>query len=433
MIRLRAWGGAAALALLVPTVAAAQPGNPFSALFGRAPQETGKEYTAVQFRSTAGSQWGQTLQADFAQSETVPEGLAASADLNLLAEFVRERLQLVGQGRYSYQEYRQQPAFGAPGFDAGGRVSFKATTRLALEANAQFTRSPYFQMQWLQPQIYAPPPLPADTAAILLLGNDSVEVGAGVSHRLTQRSTLSASAFTRQTHYDDVIGHDFSSRGGRATWTRSLTRTLGLRAGYARDEMRQKTLGGPDERFTNELLDIGVDFSKGFTMGRRTTFSFATETAMLRQNGGPRQLRLNGNATLERRFLRSWVAQLSARRATEFVPGFRAPLFTERGSMALAGNLSTRLLFQAQAEAARGEVGVGDARQFRSYVGSTTLTIAATRHIGVFTQYVYNHYQMPPDPLSLVALPRMARQAVSIGVRTWVQLLDKKKVPSDPR
>ena len=432
-IRLRAWCGAAALALLVPTVAAAQPGNPFSDLFGRAPQASGKEYTAVQFRTTAGAQMGQTLQEDFQQSEVVPEGLAGSADASLLAEVIRSRVQIVGHGRYSYQEYRQEPAFGAPGFEVGGRANFQATTRLALQASGQFVRSPFFQLMWAQPEFYAPPTLPNDSAAILLQGNDSVEASAGLAHQLTRRSNISASAFARETRFADVVGHDFSSRGARATWTRSITRSLGVRAGYAREEMRQSSATAADELFVNELLDVGIDFSKGFTMGRRATFSFATETSMLRENGGPRQLRLNGNATFERRFLRTWVTQLSARRSTEFVPGFRAPVFTERGNLSLAGYLAKRLLFQTQAEAARGEVGVGDARQFRSYLGSATLTVAASRHIGVFTQYVYNHYQMPPDPLALVAAPRLKRQAVSIGVKTWVQLLDKKKVPIDPR
>lgn len=432
-IRLRAWCGAAAFALLVPTVASAQPSNPFSDLFGRAPQASGKEYTAIQFRSTTGAQWGQTLQEDFQQTEVVPEGLAGSADANLLAEYIRSRVQAIAHGRYSYQEYRQQPAYGAPGFDTGGRVNFQATTRLSLQASGQFVRSPFFQMMWMEPEFYVPPTTPIDTAAILLMGNDSLEASAGLAHQLTQRSSLSASAFTRQTRFDDVVGRDFSSRGARGMWKRSITRSLGVRAGYSREEMRQTSGAGAEERFTNELLDIGIDFSKGFTMGRRANFSFATETSMLKENDGPRQFRLNGNAMFSRHFLRTWITQLSVRRATEFVPGFRAPLYTERGGASLAGYLAKRLLFQAQAEVARGEVGVGDARQFRSYVASSTLTIAATRHIGVFTQYVYNQYQMPPDPIALVAAPRLSRQAVAIGVKTWVQLLDKKKVPIDPR
>jgi hypothetical protein len=433
IIRLRAWAGAAALALLVPSVAAAQPPvNPFADLFGRAPQESGREYTAIQFRSTTGAQWGQTLEADFEQSDTVPEGLAASADANLVGEFIRDRVQAVAHGRYSYQEYRSSPAYGAPGFDVGGRVNFEATTRLSFEGTGQFVRSPFFQMLWTDPQFYAVPTLPADSAAVLLMGNDSAEASAGVTHQLSPRSSLSASAFARETRFDDVVGYDFTSRGARGLWKRSLTRSFGVRAGYSREEMRQQA-GAGEERFTNELIDLGIDFSKSFTMGRRTTFAFSTETSMLKENAGPRQFRLNGNASLERRFLRTWVAQLAARRATEFVPGFRAPLFTERGSLAFAGYLAKRLLFQMQGEAARGEVGVGDARQFQSYIGSSTLTVAASRHIGVFAQYVYNHYQMPPDPLALVSVPRMSRQAVAIGVKTWVQLLDKKKVPRDPR
>jgi hypothetical protein len=91
------------------------------------------------------------------------------------------------------------------------------------------------------------------------------------------------------------------------------------------------------------------------------------------------------------------------------------------------------VLFNANGEAGRGEVGIGDARRFISYNGDATLTFGITRHLGVFGQYLYYHYQMPPDALALVSAPRLSRQALSIGVRTWVSLIDKEKVPRDPR
>jgi hypothetical protein len=273
---------------------------------------------------------------------------------------------------------------------------------------------------------------PVGGSAILLLENDSVEANAGVVSQLTRRTNVTASAFTRETRFTSAPDHNFSSRGARGMWTRSLTRSLGLRAGYSREELRQTT-GGVDERFINEVLDLGVDFAKAFTMGRRTTLSFSTETSMLRENGGHRRFRLNGNVGLERRFLRTWVAQVNARRATEFLPGFRGPVFTERGRVSLAGYLASRLLFEMHGEGTRGELGVGDQNEFVSYTGDSRLTLAVTRHLGVFAQYLYTHYQMPPDPQALVTVPQLSRQGVSVGVRTWVSLIDKKKVPRDPR
>jgi hypothetical protein len=433
MIRSRAWGGALALALLVPAAAAAQaPRNPFADLFGRAPQRTGREFTSVQFRTTTGVQVGQTLEADFEQSDVVPDGVAGSTDANLVAQYMRDRVQAIGNGRYSYQEFRQTPAFGTPAFDAGGRVNLKATTRLSFQADGQFVRAPFFQALWLAPEAFGPSAAPSNVPAILLLQNDSIQAGAGFTGQFTKRSSLSATAFTRETRFELSPDNNFTSRGARAQWKRQLGRSFGLHAGYGREEMRQRSTDR-DERFVNELVDVGVDFSKSLSMGRRTMFGFATETALISENGGPRQFRLNGTVMFERRFLRTWITQLSARRATEFMPGFRGPVFTERGHAELAGYFAKRLLFNLGGEGGQGHVGIGDARQFISYTGNATVTFGMTRHIGLFTQYAYYHYQMPPDPFALVTVPRLSRQAVAFGVKTWVSLIDKEKVPRDPR
>jgi hypothetical protein len=420
------------LATLVPAAAAAQtPRNPFADLFGRGPVTSG-EFTSVQLRSTAGAQIGQTIEADFENAQAVPEGLAAGGDVTLTAEHMRSRFQVAGQGRYSYQEYRQPPAFGAPAFDAGGKVNYQATNRISLYGGGHFGHSPYFRMMWLSPAMFGPSLPTGDNAAILMLGNDSVEGSAGMLAKLTRRTSFSVDGFTRQTVFEDDAAPEFSARGGRATVRQQLNRSMALRAGYGREEARESSPEG-DLRFVNEILDIGVDFSKSMSMGRRTNFAFSTETSVVRENGGPRVYRLNGNVGLERRFLRTWVTIVSARRATEFIPGFRGPVFTENGRASLAGYFTKRLLLNANADGGRGEAGITDSRHFTSYTADAALTYAITRHIGVFGQYAYAHYQMPQDPLSLIAVPRLARQAVSVGVKTWVSIFDKEKVPSDPR
>lgn len=433
IIRSRAWCGAAALALLVPAVAAAQPPrNPFADLFGRAPERTGREFTAIQFRSTAGAQVGQTLEEQFQQPDTViPDGLSGGADGTLSLDYVRDRVQIVGQGRYSYQEFRREPAFGAPAFDTGVRADFKPTTRLSFHGGGHFTRSPFFQLMWLgpdRPGVVSP----MDRSAILLMKNDTVEGSGGFTSNYTKRSSIDVSGVARRTRFEFLPQHDYSSVGGRAQWKRQMTRDLAIRAGYGREQLRQQAPEG-DLLFVNELVDIGVDYSKSLSFARRTSFSFGTETSLLRENDGPRRFRLNGNVLLEHRFQRSWIVQLSARRATEFLPGFRAPVLTEHANLAVAGYLVKRLLLNLSADGGQGEVGFNDPRKFVSYTGDAKLTFAVTRHLGVFTQYLYYHYQNPPEPQTLFLLPQVARQAVSVGIQTWISILDKEKVTRDPR
>jgi len=115
------------------------------------------------------------------------------------------------------------------------------------------------------------------------------------------------------------------------------------------------------------------------------------------------------------------------------VPGFIGPVFTEHGNASLAGYLTKRLLFNASGDGGRGAVGRTNGNQFISYTGNAALTFGVTRHLGVFGQYGYYRYQMPSDPLALVPVQHLSRQAVSIGVKTWISIIDKEQVPSDPR
>lgn len=429
--RARAVCGALTLALLTPIAAAAQQSNPFADLFGRAPERTGQEFTAVQFRTSVASQVGQTLQEDFAPADAVPEGLAALADASLLGEYMRDRVQAQATGRYSYQEFRGTPAFGAPAYDAGGRVNFEATTRLSFQGGGQFVRSPFFQTLWLTPEGIVPPGTPLD-AAVLLMPNDTFELNAGFISQYTKRSSVSISGFTRETRFSELSDQTDQIRGGHALWKRQMNRVLAVHAGYGRDQLSQSR-GGIEQRYTNELLDLGVDFAKSLTMARRTTLAFATETSVTREGVGARHFRMNGTIAFEHHFLRTWRTQLSAKRATEFLAGFRGPVFTERGRASLNGYLGNRVLLNVDAEAGKGAVGINDQHQFISYTGHGKLTYAMTRHLGVYTQYGYYNYQMPPDPLAIVTAPHLARQAVSFGFQTWVALIDKKKVPRDPR
>lgn len=431
MIGSRAICGVLALAALVPAAATAQSRNPYSDLFGRAPQRTGKEFTAVQFRSTAGAQMGWTLENEFTPPDTViPEGISAGGDAYLTAEYIRRRVQIAANGRYSYQEYRQEPAFGAPAFDTGIRIEVRPRTRLSLQGGASFARSPFYQLMWLRPDLTSPLP-PVDQSAILMLQNDSLEASAAVISHYTSRSSLELSGVRKETDFESSPQHDFSSVGATIMWRRQMNRNVSVHGGYSQEQLRQRfTLS--ETRFTNERIDVGVEYGKSLSFARRTSFGFGTDTSLVRENDGPQRFRLNGNITLDHRFARTWALQVAARRGTDFLPGFRAPVYTDHAHVAVAGYLAKRLLLNLNADGGQGAA-LSDPRKFISYAGNAKVTFAMTRHLGMFTQYVYNHYQMPADPLTLFLVPKGARQAVSIGVETWVSILDREKVTSDPR
>jgi hypothetical protein len=428
--------GAVALSLLAATVAGAQDRpeprrNPFADLFGRAPDKTAKEYTRLDFNTLSGVQSAQTLDGDLREANGIQDGISGSAAAMLALEHIRDRFRARAHGRGSYQEFRQERPFGAAAYDGGAQLTVQPATRLVFDASARVTRSPFFHTLQLSPFDLSRPALPADSFAIRLLNNTSYEGAAGVVSNYTRRSSVTASVHRRETLFDESRQNNFSSSGAEIQWKRRMSRDLSVHAGFGRDEVRQRR--DDASPFVNERIDIGVDYSRSVAVGPRTALSFSTDTSVVRENDGPKHYRVNGAIDLDKRFNQSWQAMIGARRSTDFLPGFGQPVLSDRGHASLAGYLTRRLSLNVNAAAGRGQLGFGDARAFHMYSGDARLTVAVSRHIGIFTQYVYYHYQLPPDASSVVLVPRLSRQALSIGFQTWLPIIDKDKVSRDPR
>jgi hypothetical protein len=433
IVRARAACSAVALALLVPVAAAAQGRpNPFADLFGRVPDRPGGAITRVDFRSTAGAQWADIGEHTADNGDGVPDGLAGRADGELQLLHLGTRLQSQGHARYMYQEYRREPVFGSPGYDAGGQVVLKATNKILIDAGGQFTHAPFFHILPTTSEAFgwvAPPG--GDPFIAYLIDNDSFEGHGGITAEYTKRSSVSLSGRWMETRFANSSADNFSMRGFRGQWRRRMTRDFAVHVAYARDEMRQRRLG--DDRFMNELFDIGVDFSKALPIAQRTTLSFSTETSALRENEGKRHYRLNGAVELQHGFNRTWQAVVGGYRATEFLPGFAAPLLSDRARAGVSGYLSKRFIFYGNVFGQQSQIGLQGSDRFVTYSGDARLTFAMTRHFGLFGQYVRYYYQLPLNADAVVRLPKLSRQTYVFGIQTWVPLINKAQVTSDPR
>ena len=65
--------------------------------------------------------------------------------------------------------------------------------------------------------------------------------------------------------------------------------------------------------------------------------------------------------------------------------------------------------------------------------GNAKLTLAMTRHLGLFTQYSYYRYESAPQTELLFLAPLGVRHVVAVGVEAWLSLYDKDKVTRDTR
>ena len=168
-------------------------------------------------------------------------------------------------------------------------------------------------------------------------------------------------------------------------------------------------------------------------MARRTALTVTTQTSMIRETGGERRYRLNGGVTLTRGFRRTWAAS-PCRHAQHRVPaGFLEPVFSDGASASISGMFADRIEWSAAAGASKGEVGFDGTGDFISYSGNSRLSAGITRHLGLYAEYAYYHYDLPRGSTSFLLLPQQSRQSISVGLSAYVPIFTRVREPRDTR
>lgn len=302
----------------------------------------------------------------------------------------------------------------------GGTVGawVKATERTRLQADHAVTYQPGFQNAFqnlLDPTGLLNQP-PGDISA----SDDpwlSHNTRVALTQTVTRRSSLIIDYGRHKTDFraTDLVQtmHDAGIR-----YTHQLSASFGLRAGY-----RYRTNEVSDET-SNEgagdlhTIDAGLDFSRAFSLSRRTTLGVSTGSTVT-QNDDQTQLFLTGNAVLSHRMGRTWSAAISGGRDVGFMNGLLDPVVSDRVTANLSGNLARRVQAQAFASALRGRIAGagddGDADAFVTYLGGAGLGIGLTRTLQWTMNYAYQRSDFGSVPF-LVAPQLQSLHAASTGL-----------------
>ena len=120
---------------------------------------------------------------------------------------------------------------------------------------------------------------------------------------------------------------------------------------------------------------------------------------------------------------RTWSASAEYRRGTNFVPGFRQPLFSDSVTSSIAGLIATHVQWSSEIGFSRGEIGfVGD-KPFGVYSATSKIEYGITRSLGAFGQYTYYRYNVPLGSDAFELLPLFSRQAWMVGLTAWVPII----------
>jgi hypothetical protein len=350
-------------------------------------------------------------------------GAGAGADVSL----AYSRGKFSTGGGVAYRQYRDLPASWSPSLDGTTTFSANIGRKTTLNASGTLTYAPYYQFApFLGAGVNTGLMNPGYGFAAFPQQSLGVNAAVGLTDQFSKRSSISVNANWSDWYYFDLSPGGVSRLGGSATFEHKLTKALALHLGYGREFNRYDTPGASSA--VNETIDVGVSYGDALQFGRQTALSFSTSTSAFHY-AGDTHYRLNGSVTLSRGFTRTWNASVGYIRSSAFQPGFVQPILDDSVMVGLHGLLAPKVQWSTAAGYSRGAVGFGGSA-YTSYSAGSRLTFGMTRRLGLYGQYGYYRYDMPPGASVFPLQPMFSRHGINIGFTLWTPLIDQVRVSS---
>jgi hypothetical protein len=375
----------------------------------------------------------------------VGDGFNASVEYGYHRQGTRSEFHITSSG--AIQEFASsanpKPLW-FPNSSAGVGLSSLLTAKTTLSLNAGAGYSPFFQyVPFLKDTVAEGSPAATDYG--FAEQSDHVaffDVSAGLRSQFTKRSSVSANVTLDDRRLiESGSSNDLSSRGVQFMFVHSLTRKLAFHVGYNLQQVQYSNLSS--KPFVLNGLDIGLGYGDGITfkLGRYTTLNLASG-ASVAKNGDPvsvlktgksTALVVTGSATLNRSIGRTWNASTGYNRGTSYIVGFLQPLTLDTANAGVGGQIVPRLNFTAGVGASRGQNVFGSAGgSIVTYNASAKLTTAISRYLGVYVQVSDYRYDIPSGFDLGAIVPKVNRRSASVGLTTFIPLINAKRSNRDP-
>jgi hypothetical protein len=427
----------AAACAVSPDAYAQRAAGPFAGLFGgQQPSGTRPAPGAPEVSQTVDLRWSayegydDVAQDQFGnivpESEFQKSGVYSGFSAGLGYQRNSRAINVALNASTSARAYGSSYNLTAPTYSAGGSIAMPLGRRTMINTSVGIGYASFYQftpfLAILAPEALTFTPGYGSIAA----GRTSlgISTSAGLSQTLWRHASIGGNLRWFRREFLDGTESPLDARGYQLKFQQGLTRGLGFHAGYDYQEGRLDAAPG-EINPTIRNLDIGLDYSKALSFSRRTTVSFGTGTAIAQNESGS-QYHLNAQATLNQQIGRTWNANVSFNRGSQFVEGLRDLVFADSVTASVHGQPMSRLELTGSLATTSGTVGIKVlAPHFSSYTASGKVAVAVTRLLGVFTQYTYYRYDVPPgSPTALDFRPRLGRQSVMVGLSGWFPIVE---------
>ena len=427
---------AAALLTAVSPAAAQRATGPYSGLLGETPETPTRQ--TLEIRASVYGAWDHVLSSvdeSALNDQFLQGGFAGGASGALIHARRSSRLQWNSSAATSVRMYRRGNDTTAATFSGSTGIDSQLSRRLRLSTSGGFTYSPYYDFSPSLDDRFIPAGALTGGYGVATAAqrNITADGDARLNIRLSRRDTVDVGANARRYEFLDQADSSITSYGGQATFRHALTRALGIRAGFIRQQGLYAFAGSSDA--TTDTFDVGIDYGDTLAFSRRTALSFSSATSAVRWEGET-HYRIDGNASLTRAFSRNGSMAVRYTRDTSFSPGFREPLLNDSVTGSISNQLGRQISWSASAGYTRGKIGFTSespsaSNHYNTFSAGGRLTRGFTRYLGIFGDYSFYRYDVPAGSTVLTTLSQFSRHSVSVGLTAWVPLIsDRRAVAS---
>jgi hypothetical protein len=237
---------------------------------------------------------------------------------------------------------------------------------------------------------------------------------AALSTRTGRRGTLEFSYGYTYTDFE-ALRSRFTSAGVRYNHMVSRSSTLVTGYTFRRAE--------PDvaQPLTFHDIDIGIDYHRSLGRTRRTTVSFSSGTALVKDNAGE-EYRVLGEARLTHLIGRSWTAGVGYHRGLEFLEALSSLAATDAFTGVLNGFATPAMELTFTGTYSHGFLGGRDGAPLTTYAFVSDMQYGLSRHFAIDAQYLYYFHEFGIDPISAFISPNFSRQGARIGLTIWLPM-----------
>jgi hypothetical protein len=342
------------------------------------------------------------------------------------------RFRIAAKGSSAFRYYNDLSHFATVGHTVGfgALLNLDRVTSFQIDQRAAYTPSLMYQLF----PVTTTPELgdSIDTAPDYdFAGRDSYQYQSKVTlgRRVARRTSLSGSAAFEHIEMKGVVD-DFSGRAKldnyrlEGSLTQNLRRSVSMAVGYAY-RTGDFGIGVTQEH----RISIGASYSRPLSRSRRFVVSANVAPSTIKIPASPptaapipagRIFRLQGAVSVNYPLRHNWVAAGTVQRGIEYLPVFPEPVFSNGGRFSVSGLLTRRMDMSVSAAFVSSESPISISRRINSRTGNVRLGYAVSRHLLLYSEYVYYSYDLSAREDLPVDLPSMVDQhGFRIGATLW--------------